>query len=404
MLDLLFDTDLEGFFLGDLVTDGGISLGGGPGGVGTVTSVNGNAGPVVVLAPENIFGVAAPSASEDGQGLVWDDGTSSWVYAATATTHFANTNLTLDAARTHDLNNFALSILETNMGLQIAPAVASGSAYVRNTAGSLVGVSNATGPGITFAAGDDLQLNGSAGTSGHRLTSQGANSAPIWAEDTNLYTADGTVDAGTARLLNFDATSSLTFRGTAATAGAQTLLSLAAATTTAILQGANSGLTVGSQLNLNQTAAALTVLGGTDINLAFSATSELQISTSPGAAGQAICSQGASLPPVWGTPRVQPTATAVDLTATNAHDSIRVTTTGGDVTISLPVLANGKRITLHKVVASNGMIVAATGGTALIKTDGILDTSESFSVPYSTLTYEYNSVASTWFLVAATPI
>jgi len=398
ILELLHDTTLNAYFLGDLVTVGGISLGGGGGGVGTITSVNGDPGPAVVLVPEEIFGLAAPGAGQNGQGLVWNNAGSVWGYA-TPSNNFANATLTLDALRTHSLGGFALSFLNSNMGVQIAPAIAGGSAYFRAASGSAVGVANASGIIMSFIAGDDLSINGSAGTAGHVITSQGLDTAPTWTAPINIFNGpDGTVPVTTIRTVNFFPDGGLRLQGSTTAAGL--LVGMAGATTTLTLQAANSAITTGAQLKLDLTAATLEVLGGTDINLKFAAASELQLTGNPGINRQVVTSQGIGLPPIWDYPTTPPNNLSSNFTVGEEDDTLRMNTTAGNLTVSLPVLTDGKRITIYKTVLANTLTIQATGGTTLVTKTGTDATTDTLTVKSGSLTYEYDAPNTTWFLVA----
>ena len=391
LFDLIYDTDTGITYLGDMVTTGGIALGAGGG--GGVLTVNGDAGPGVVLTPEDLFGGAAPvSPANDGMGYVWNGG--SWTLAPSAggTTTFlgltdtpgayagaalqsvrvnaaatglefftpaASTNIyaadgALAGNRVVNLAGFSLSMLNANLGLQVAPAL--GTANLRTGDGSLLGVSNTTGVAMTIPAGRDLRVNGNAGTVGQVLISQGASNPPIWGTGVtvdlnttvastagalgaapvsapaspdigdvhvegytdaqvwwvwngatwvntlsapsaaNLYTANGALPAATARVASFPDSSSYRFDGTGT--AANTFLRVQG-TNVVSAQAANAGLTAGSALTLGTASATIQTLGAVPINLLFGATAPLQLNGVPGNNGQVLQSRGAVLPPIW---------------------------------------------------------------------------------------------------------
>jgi nitrous oxidase accessory protein NosD len=75
-----------------------------------------------------------------------------------------------------------------------------------------------------------------------------------------------------------------------------------------------------------------------------------------------------------------------------AWDSvIYVDTTAGNVTVTLPnTLVDGKRITVHKLVAANSMIVAGPTATGLVTSGFALAASETFGTRFTNIPYIWN--------------
>lgn len=158
--DLIFDTDLGSFWLGDLITPGGLPIGG----------------------------------SGNGSNL-------------------ANTDLTLSESRTHSTNGNDMTFQgDGTEDFSFTGALTfSASATTTTVVGQNTGIAfSGTKTDLTFAAGADLRINDSPGVAGDFFRGAGASDNPYWGKITTedlentgaLYVEDTDWDSGTTYVPN----------------------------------------------------------------------------------------------------------------------------------------------------------------------------------------------------------
>ena len=144
--------------------------------------------------------VSTPPVS--GQFLKWDG--ADWVPAAQTDVHLFTNDLTLTEARDHTLDSNLFRLLGRTTGSDGAVLEMNGGLF--KAVGGDIGAGNAAtlsmntfGVNILFSGTAALLVNGSAGTSGQVLTTNGASAAPSWQSipDNNSNITTGTLAAAT---------------------------------------------------------------------------------------------------------------------------------------------------------------------------------------------------------------
>lgn len=361
------------------------------------------------------------------------------VWAASADTNYASTNLTATANRAHTwgafslAENFASGAISTSATLAfggaswsvdngagqtstmtIQPSLGGMRVIADNTISDLQAVFNYEGVNFVFSGGSDLKINSSAGTSGQVLTSQGAGVTPIWAAaPAGSNYANDDLTAGSTRTHTWGVNN----LNENFTAGIHTRQYISGATTTVTEQATGLGLSYSNagivrNISVNSTSLALSGLSGglgiqvglsqTGMELNFTGTADLTLNGNPGTSGQVLTSQGDNAAPIWATPSTGVIRNeSANYTAVAGDSSIRMATAAGNRSITLPTgLPDGTRIGIHKRDAANTLTIQGNGTSQIITTAGALAASENFTAQYTSIVYEYSLTGTYWFPVA----
>jgi hypothetical protein len=271
--------------------------------------------------------------SNDGDGVL------SWVVAGGAGQNFANTNLTFDANRTHDLNGFNLQISGnqgantiyldlmqnrfytytiSDEGGQSYFIVESGSdgsggelnridLIVYSNLGSKSSRINLQDGCIDISPTDGLKINGNVGTSGQVLTSQGNNATPVWADggSSARFGFPGEDESNTT-IRVYNSTDGASFAENYSDSVQPDALYLYKSYnefSATISSEGNKSLRILSdkvELSVDSIAGDLSQIS-TNQNgtISFNSNRELLINSSAGTLGQVLTSQGVDTPPIW---------------------------------------------------------------------------------------------------------
>jgi len=243
------------------------------GGVGLTADISVNtSGQMIIVADKGLsidgaYGTAGQVLTSNGV-----DATPTWSNASGGSSVYTADG-TISENRTVSVDDtFTFRIDKTNSYLSLGETSASIGAAANGHYASIVPYSTGT---LNMTCSDGLKVDGTVGTSGQALISQGSGTTPVWGtiSDSSIYTANGTLTGD--RIISLD--------------GNQVWFKYDSNYNTSI---ASSGF---------RTVADSEIFQVDDTGLSIETANGLSINSNVGTSGQVLTSQGSGSAPIWTT-------------------------------------------------------------------------------------------------------
>jgi hypothetical protein len=249
-----------------------------------------------------------------------------WADAGSTDTNFANTNLTFDGNRTHNLNGFEIEIVSGN-NVKFDLRQSRFNLYTELQTGANTGWVNIIGESgddatsaknrivistrsnlslksseiqlqdgyIDIKPTDGLKINNVVGSVGQILTSQGDGLSPIWGTDGNFATVSST-GIGTVQHIIESGSNKLEITAESGQISSRAIHDTVTGKENGIDLRLDNAVELFSSNNLGADASSLWLNEGI---YGMRMSKELEINSNPGTSGQIVTSQGTGLPAIW---------------------------------------------------------------------------------------------------------